>query len=95
MLVDPPGRAEVEPSADVDEPHHAQDDGLDSGQGDSLWPPGRRQDQLCTGNISVLVPKHLVGVVCFATLGHMMWRRLCSSLFSPAPAWLKVGATTL
>ena len=33
MLVGPPGRAEVEPPADVDEPHHAQDDGLDSSQG--------------------------------------------------------------
>ena len=55
MLVGPPGRAEVEPPADVDEPHHAQDDGLDSSQGDNLWPPGRRWDPLCTGNISEIM----------------------------------------
>ena len=95
MLVDPLGGAEVEPPSDVDELHHAQGDGLDSSQGGSLWPPGRRRDPLCTGNISALVPQHLVGVVCLAALGHRMWRRSCSSLFSPAPAWLKVGATTL
>jgi len=68
VLVDPLGGAEVEPPSDVDELHHAQGDGLDSSQGGSLWPPGRRRDPLCTGNISALVPQHLVGVVCLATL---------------------------
>ena len=69
MLVDPYGGAEVQPPSVVDEPHHAQDDGLDSSQRGSLWPPGRRWDPLCTGNISALVPQHLVGVVCLAALG--------------------------
>ena len=36
MLVDPLGGAEVEPPSDVDELHHAQGDGLDSSQGQSV-----------------------------------------------------------
>ena len=36
MLVDPPCKADVGHPTDVDEPHHAQDDGIDSSQA-----PGR------------------------------------------------------
>ena len=32
MLVDPPCKAEVGHPTDVDEPHHEQGDGIDSGQ---------------------------------------------------------------